>query len=421
MLVIFLTCLFLAPQVWLEPFVGLPTDFLIYPAWIGLTVVQRRWMPRGVQHIDVVFGLFLFWLVMTTLVNGFQPARGYGNPSSVGYIINYVKFFVLFQLIIGYVRDRGKVARFGHLLVAFGGILVVESIHHKLTGVGWAGQGLGWVDPDVLAAGGTGRTRWVHIFDGPGVFCVIFTIALPFVMQYLDKWQPPLKKLLGAGGVLALLLAIYLTGSRGGFLATLFMLALYVALRYRVSPTRLVAGAGLSAVLFLAAPSQLTTMRDQSRSADYRIEMWAEGIEMATQNPVFGIGRGNFVRYTAKLIAHNSAIEIMGEMGFVGFSFWVALIYLCVKGTWRTYTTAGDAATKSLAAAALIALGGYIVSSMFVTLEYETFYILLGLCVGAGLISGEPVRLSKRDLRNILGIVAGWFVVLKAFVMAYFA
>jgi O-antigen ligase len=420
-LVVFLTCLFLAPQVWLEPFVGLPTDFLIYPAWIGLTVVQRRWMPRGVQHMDMVFGLFLFWLGMTTLVNGFHPPRGYGNPSSVGYIVNYVKFFVLFQLIVGYVRDRGRAARFGQLLVAFGALLVVESIQQKLTGVGWAGQGLGWVDPDVLAAGGTGRTRWVHIFDGPGVFCVVFTTALPFVMQYLDKWQPPLRKLLGAFGTLALLLAIYLTGSRGGFLATLFMLALYFALRYRVSPARLVAGAGLSAVLFLAAPSQLTTMRDQSRSADYRIEMWAEGIEMAQQNPVFGIGRGNFVRYTAKLIAHNSAIEIMGEMGFVGFCFWVALIYLCAKGTWRTYSHAQDPATKSLAAAVLIALGGYVVSAMFVTLEYETFYILLGLSAGTGLISGEPVRLTRRDARNILAIVACWFVVLKAFVMAYFA
>lgn len=421
MLVVFLTCLFLAPQVWLGPLVGVPTDFLIYPLWLALTVAQRRLMPRGVQHMDVVFGLFLFWLVLTTLVNGFHPSRGYGNPSSVGQFINYAKFFVLFQLVLGYVRNRGRAARFGHLLVAFAAILVVESIQHKLTGVGWAGQGLGWVDPDVLKAGGTGRTRWVHIFDGPGVFCVIFTTALPFVLQYLDKWQPARRKVFGALATLALLLAIYLTGSRGGFLATLFMLMFYVALRYRVSPARLVAGAGLSAVLFLVAPSQLTTMRDQSRSADYRIEMWAEGIEMVTQNPVFGIGRGNFIRYTAKLIAHNSAIEIMGEMGFVGFSFWVALIYLCAKGTWRTYTTTSDPATKSLAAAALLSLGGYIVSSMFVTLEYETFYLLLGLCAGVGLLSGDPVRLTRRDIRNVLAVVACWFVVLKVFVMMYFA
>jgi O-antigen ligase len=421
MLVVFLTCLFLAPQVWLEPFVGVPTDYLIYPAWLALTLVNRRFMPKGVQHVDVVFGLFLFWLMMTTFVNGFHPPRGYGNPSSVGYIINYAKFFVLFQLVVGYVRDRGRVERFGKLLLVFAGILAVESVQHKLTGVGWAGQGLGWVDPDVLAAGGSGRTRWVHIFDGPGVFCVVFTTALPFLLQYLDKWQPAQRKLVGAVGTLGLLVAIYLTGSRGGFLATLFMLALYVAIRYKVSPGRLVAGAGLSALLFIAAPSQLTTMRDQSRSADYRIEMWAEGIEMATQNPVFGIGRGNFIRYTSKLIAHNSAIEIMGEMGFVGFTLWVAMIYLCAKGAWRAYATARDPATKSVAAAALIALGGYVVSSMFVTLEYETFYLLLALCAAAGMAAGEPIRLSRRDARNVLAIVACWFVLLKVFVMSYFA
>jgi O-antigen ligase len=319
-------------------------------------------------------------------------------------------------------RDLKGVQNIGRWLLVFGVIFVVESIQHKTspTLTGWAGQSLGWIDPEVLAAGGTGRTRWVHIFDGPGVFCVIFTTALPFALRYLDPGQPPLRKVLGGLAAVALMFAIFLNGSRGGFLATLFILAMYTLLRFRISPGKLAAGVSLSAVLFLMAPSHLTTFRDDSRSADHRVDMWAEGIEMASHNPLLGIGRGNFRGYTSELVAHNSAIEIMGEMGFVGLMLWVALIYVCAKGVWLAYRTAPNQATRSLMAAVLIALGGYVVSAMFVTLEYETFYLLLALTAAAGLAAGQKLMLTRKDAQYILGIVVVWFVVLKGFVMAYY-
>jgi O-antigen ligase len=423
MLFVFLVTLFLAPQVWLRPFVGLPVDYAVFTLWLGIAVLRGRWMPRGLQHVDVIFLLFLFWLVATTVVNGLHegdPSRA--APSSVGYLVAYGRYFLLFQLVIAETGDFRRVDRLGRWILVFAGILVVESIQHKLgsTQLGWAGQSLGWADPAVLAAGGSGRTRWVSIFDGPGVFCVVFTTALPFALRYMDPWQTGLKKVFGAAVTLSLLVAIYFNGSRGGFLATLAVLALYVGVRYRVSVTKLALGIALSVGLFLAAPSQLTTMRDDSRSADHRIDMWAEGIEMAVQNPVFGIGRGNFRNYTSRLIAHNSAVEIMGEMGMVGLFLWAALIYLCGKSVWRTYAASTSLASRSLAVAIAISLAGYMISSMFVTLEYETFYLLLGMCVGAGIASGENITLTGKDVRNIVGIVGCWFVLLKAAVMVYY-
>jgi len=422
MLIVYLTTLFLAPQVWLPPFVGLPVDYIIYPIWLVVTIIQRRWMPKGLRPADLMFLFVLGWLVLTTLANGFHPGQAWrSGPSSIGFIINYTKFFLLFQFMVGYAKDLRRVEYVGRWLLVFAGILVVESIQQKLVSphIGWAGQSLGWTEPEILAAGGTGRTRWIHIFDGPGVFCVIFTTALPFALFYLDKWQSTARKVFGAAASLALLVAIYFTGSRGGFLATLAMLALYIALRYRVSIFALIIGAGLSAVLFVAAPSQLTTMRDESRSAEHRIDMWAEGIEMATQNPVFGIGRGNFGRYSGTLIAHNSAVELMGETGFVGLFFWVGLIYFSAKGAYRAYMTTENVVIRSLMSATLISLAGYVVSSMFVTLEYETFYILLGLCSAAGIAAGQRVVLTGKDLALIVAIIGIWFVLLKVAVMAY--
>lgn len=423
MLIVFLIALFIAPQVWLKPFVGLPVDYIVYSVWLVLAVARGRFMPRGLQHADLAFLAFLFWLVVTTAVNGVHagdPARN--SPSSLGFFRDYAKYFMLFQLVIAEVRDLRGADRVGRLLLVFACILAVESFQHKLSSdhLGWAGQTLGWVDPDVLAAGGTGRTRWVSIFDGPGVFCVVFTTALPFALRYLDRQRPGLTKLMGLILSFGLLLAVYVNGSRGGFLAALAILAVYGGLRYGVSLPKLAMGLGLSAALFIAAPSHLTQMRDESRSADHRVDMWAEGIEMATYNPIFGIGRGNFRNYSSRLIAHNSAIEIMGEMGFVGLFFWVTLIYLCAKGVWQTYVAADHWTTRSLMLGVGISLAGYLISSMFVTLEYETFYLLLGLCAAAGMAGGRRVVLTRKDARNVLGLIVCFFVVTKAFVMAYY-
>ena len=422
MLALFLVTLFLAPQVWLGPFVGWRVDLVVYPLWLILTIKRGRWMPGGLQHADLVFLLFFVWLVVTTVFHGFHEAGPRGQPSSLGHIINYTKYFLLYQFVIGYAKHPRNVDHIGRWLLFFAGILVVESIQHKLGGthLGWAGQTLAWADPDVIAAGGTGRTRWVHIFDGPGVFCVVFTIALPFALRFLYPWQPHLKRLLGAALSIALLIAVYFNGSRGGFLTTLFILSAFTVLRYRASLFAYVVGVGLAVVLVMAAPSSLTTIRDQSHSTDHRIDMWAEGIEMATQNPILGIGRGNFGVYTGDLVAHNSAIEIMGEMGFVGLFFWVALIYLCAKGVWQAYVSANDRAMKSLAVAVGISLAGYVVSSMFVTLEYETFYLLLGLSAATGMATGRRLMLRSKDVRNVLAIIAVWFVLLKTYVVMYY-
>ena len=423
MLVVFLITLYIAPQVWLQPFVGLPVDYIIYPVWLIVALARGRFMARGIQHSDLMFIGFLLWLGVSTVVNGFHPGDDVRHmPSSLGFLRDYSKFFLLFQLVIAEIPNLKKADHLGRWILFFACVLVVESVQHKLhpEHLGWAGQRLGWVDPSVLAEGGTGRTRWVSIFDGPGVFCVVFTAALPFALRYLDTGQSLPRKILGTVTTLGLIVAVYLNGSRGGFLTTLALLALYAGLRYRLSLTKMALGAVLSLTLFMAAPSHLSTMRDDSRSADHRVDMWAEGIEMVTYYPVFGVGRGNFVNYSSRLIAHNSAIEILGEMGLVGGFFWVALIYLCAKGVWMAYVSATQRRTKSLLVAIGLSLAGYLISSMFVTLEYATFYLLLGLCAAAAMATGQRLMLTRKDLRNILGLMAVWLVLLKAFVMSYY-
>jgi O-antigen ligase len=226
-------------------------------------------------------------------------------------------------------------------------------------------------------------------------------------------------RLLSVAVIALLCVATYLTGSRGGFLATLAILTMYIAVRRKIRMRSILAGGLLGLLLFSMAPESLTTMQDESRSAQHRVEMWAEGVEMVKQNPAFGIGRGNFKNYTGRLIAHNSAIEVAGETGIIGFILWCTMIYVSFKAAFLTWKNETGSADSNLGLGLMLALMGYLISAMFVTLEYETFYFLLALCVG--LIRNQPAAqsLEMHEVVKIFVVVGVWLLLMQIFVIIY--
>ena len=415
-ILLYLIALFIAPQLWIEPFVGLRVDLFIYPAWlVWLAVTGRAAALVRLQAQDKFFLAMLVWIVVTSAANGFTD-----NSNRI--IENYVKWFVLFRLAVVTLSTYTELRRTILMLLGFGIILAVEGIQHMHsgTGVGWAGQGFAWMDEQAAAAGVAGRTRWINIFDGPGVFCVVYTITLPFAMQYLGKPFPVQRRLLAVSAIGLLLVATYYTGSRGGFLATVGLFGLYLLTKVNISPTRmLLVGAVLFGALVLA-PAHLTSTSDSHGSAQHRVSMWGEGIEMVQHNPVFGIGKGNFLAYTGRLIAHNSMVEVMGETGLPGLFFWLGIIYMGFKTLAAGYRESQDAINRAYVLALGLSVAGHLLSSMFVTLEYETFYFLLALMAAVGNNLATRPSFTRRDLWILGSIMAVIFVTVKGFVMVYF-
>ena len=67
----------------------------------------------------------------------------------------------------------------------------------------------------------------------------------------------------------------------------------------------------------------------------------------------------------------------------------------------------------------MISIAGYIVSSLFVTLEYETFYMFLGLSRVANNQTDAKEMLDRRDIRNILLIAVACIFVVYVMVNLY--
>jgi O-antigen ligase len=417
MLSAYLFFLMIAPQLWVPALLGLPVDLILFPLWYISLVI------RGRGHLLVKFELaekllvaFLAWLILSAVVNGLTDA-------SKEYIYVYIRIYVLYKAVAASVTTSAEARRALTIFVAIAAILAIEAIDHKSNPalLGWAGQKLGWVDPSVLESGGTGRARWVGIFDGPGVFCVLFTAALAACLPYISRGGRQSIRFLTFTMLVLFGIATYLTGSRGGFLATLSVVAIFIAVRRNLSMRSIVAGGAICLVLFTLAPSWLTSTSDESKSAQHRVEMWAEGLEMAKQNPVFGIGRGNFLEYTGRLIGHNSAIEIVGETGIIGLMLWSTLIYACFKAVILTWKNEPDRSDSNVGLGLMLALIGYLVSSMFVTLEYETFYFLLALCTSISRLQPAAQSLEMRDIAKVLIFIGAWLMLVQIFVIRYFS
>jgi len=300
-------------------------------------------------------------------------------------------------------------------------VLVVEGIQqkHDPAGLNWAGGGLGWVDAEVLEAGGTGRTKWVGVFEGMGVFCVAYTAALPFVLHYMSSAFSPAVRWINRIALPFLLLAIYYTGSRGGFLATLALIGLHIALARKVSARSILIAASVATVAFAAAPSSLTQTKDSEGSAQHRIDVWADGIDFVRESPAWGIGRGNYAERTGSLIAHNSGMQIMAETGLIGMFLWVSLIVVCLRAAYVRYQLSESTTDRRIVAGAMLSVIGYIVSSFFVTLEYETFYLLLAFCAAVTVPGTERRLYRAREFKMCCAIIVAFFVAIKVTVMVY--
>ena len=417
MITIYFISLFIAPQLWIEPFVNMRVDLFIYPAWLVYLAFSGR-INKFFEYNkqDILFILFVVWLIGSAVIND-------GNANTKDIIVNYIKWFVLYKMVAATVQDNEAFIKTIHKLILIVFVIVIEAIQHKLSadGIGWAGQTLAWVDQSVTDAGGTGRTRWINIFDGPGVFCVMFTLILPFIVIRQDNAFSKTEKLVAYCLMVPLLYAIWTTGSRGGFLATLVIFASYTLSRLNISFNAMLRIGIFLSVVFMLAPSHLTTMRDSNKSAQHRVDMWVEGIEMVQQNPVLGIGRGNFSHYTGSLIAHNSSIEIMGELGLPGLYLWIALIYMAFKTIMHKLATEPDQRIKSYYRGLIICIVGYLANSMFVTLEYETFYFILAMARSLDSNNDEKLLFDGKDMLRVFYILVGFFATIKIFVQLYYS
>jgi O-antigen ligase len=258
--------------------------FVVWAAGVLLIVYNPVQMPKK-------FWTFLQLLVMVWMIWELAPTR----PRLIGLLTAYVlgSYVSALDTILLYRRAGGAAGRF---------------------------------------AGGGGD---------PNDLAMTLAAAIPMAWYLGMTYHRPLVRWVSRVYLPIGLLAIGLTGSRGGMIASLVGLLIVPLTMTRLSPGKLalavalLAISGGLAVAFvpqtLVSRLSTTTSEVEDLSLGGRFRIWKAGINAFVQRPLIGYGSGSFktalmpqLGSTAQ-VAHNSYLSVLVEEGFIGLLLYLTM------------------------------------------------------------------------------------------------
>jgi O-antigen ligase len=301
----------------------------------------------------------------------------------------------MFFLFVNALNSKNKIRIAIWAMVLLTVILAIQGIYQYQNGFGWAGQPLVQQGKQY----GIGRITWVGIFNDPNDLALAFVVAIGFLLSFLLGNTRSFAKIVSVPFIGVLMWSLYLTNSRGGYLALAATSAYFFMRKVKNKFLAIMVGSLLAFTVIIVGPSRLSDISVQEASAHGRIEAWYEGFQMLKSSPLFGVGYRMFGDYHSRA-AHNSYILVAAEEGLLGLFVWMALIYACFKGLnilvnknkeLRPYTLGLEAG-----------LVGYLCASYFLSRSYITpLYILLALAGAFAYIclKKEEYRFGIKDVR----------------------
>ena len=249
-----------------------------------------------------------------------------------------------------------------------------------------------------------------------GPFAVLLTFWLVTAWRFENE-KPAIRILMLVASVAAVL-SVALSGSRGAYLGLIVVAATWLAMNFR---GRRLALAGLAAAgLIFAVFTMSDTVADRTRLAlselkEYvqvddvallegrfhagegrlgavsaRIEMWRVSALFFNDNPIWGVGRGNYVNEVGKYVdqglvhaevakhshPHNAFLEMVISKGLSGLVIFMALLFYPLIYFVRTFKLCRETAMLGIIHIVGFAVFSLTDASTFIKGNYLSIFLL---------------------------------------------
>jgi O-antigen ligase len=368
-------------------------------------------LPAGVLSISKVVGLVLVlsWFALITAGDRDQRERIFSPAGFLFVLISlvawaavsgvwaedtgaaidsatrYLPNAMLFLIVFAGVRTReqflwvlGSLVAGAVVAALYGMVVGAPADDPTRVGIGNANE-----TAASLVAGGTLAAALAFALTGKPVLRLLATIAVPLCV-----------------------FAVFLTLSRGGLVA---LAASLVAAVFMAGPRRgVVTGVALAAVVagvvYFGAFASVEA-RDRILEVEGgtgRTDIWKVGWRMVEDQPLRGVGAGNFpiasIHYLLEpgallrddfivdnpKVAHNTYLNVLAELGVVGLALFLAVIAFslwCAARALGAASLAGDRQLDVLARAMIVVLVGLLAADFFGSRQYsKQLWLLLSLC-----------------------------------------
>jgi O-antigen ligase len=358
-----------------------------------LLAISTRRLKRASfaeSHLPLAYALFVFlgWIALSS--------TWAENPSEAMFAVQrYAPNLLLIPICFDALQERRHAV---WLLATIAGAAVLAAFLGILT------------PPATPAEAEAGRAAGT--FGDANQFAAGLVAGLPIAAVFaMRRATPPGWRLLAGLGATIMVFAIFSTLSRGGLVALAAALpaAVIIAGRWRA---RVVAAGlallGMALVYFtmfasLPARERVTNVGGGTG----RLDLWTVGGRMVEDNPLIGVGAGNFttssVHYLIRpgliergdfiisqpKVAHNTYLQVAAELGIPIAALWIGIILFsvgCAAAAARVFARSGDESLELLARGVFVSLVGYLAAIMFISEMYSKLLWLL-LAVGPALLA----------------------------------
>ena len=279
--------------------------------------------------------------------------------------------------------------------------------------------------------GGAGRASGTYV--NPNHYACLLHMALPFPLAFAaisigrgsadengSLKRTLLACLLLGCAALIFLGALYSMSRMGAvaMAASLLLLAGLAAGRSHARRHRYLS-AGTAAVAFvlillISVPASLLerfgNQDNEPLTADARVQIWRESLHMAADYPIFGSGLGTyasvFQKYRVSVpmylvdYAHNDYLQLLAELGIIGFAIAGAAALMILIRTLQTARTAATSTQRLIAAACAAALVAVLLDS---SVNFD-FYIPANAMLAAWIAA---IGTTRYPIRSAGGLAAG--------------
>jgi len=373
LIALYIFCTIIRPQDWALFFLNKPLINWLAIA-IVIVLVIKRTGNQSALLMKVPHNVFMLGLFFSVLMSHVSHTYFRGLINSFN---DFIVPFLLFFIILNSLDQKWKLWAVLWEIVILSSLLVWQGISQLKMGVGWA-----WQVPTIDLERGEIRINWIGIFNDPNDLALLFVMAAGFLLPLVFRRSNFFLKILSAALITWLGYGVYLTNSRGGYLAlvaTVFFF--FVRLTNKVFWGSVLGGIGAVAV-FVLGPSRLGLISSGESSAYGRLELWYWGLQKMFHNPVFGVGYNMFME-DQSLTAHNSYVLAAAELGFIGLFMWVGLIYISYKGLSVVYQKSDSLKTLSMGIQS--SLVGFCAAAFFLSRTYVILPYLLFALSGAAM------------------------------------
>jgi len=339
----------------------------------------------------IIFGVFMAFGALT-FVNTVSI------KDSLNGMVKLFKFFLIFLVCSESIKDREHFKKIAISVACAISLIGIDAIWQLFSGRDFIrGNPLN---------GNIGLARATASFPGCNAMGVYLAGLTPLVAGLALFSSRLRSRIFLVSAALIGSLGVYLSFSRGAGLG-LFISVLFLSL---IRKSKIIVS-GLILLLLIFPFVMPKNIKEWAKSVNYnpitlvicetRLSIYRNTIHMISEHPFIGVGINTFSKNYGKYkiaaaearmetldttYAHNSFLQMGGEMGLLGLGVFLAFLFFSLKAIWLAFKKNADPFLKALSVSVFAAIIAYLINGLTETsLYYARVVMIFWFLIGVGL------------------------------------